>query len=60
MNQDERTRNQHKWACVQFIAEVSLVANCKQSELELALSLIADLANSETHGNRKDVFYEVD
>ncbi len=60
MSQDERTRIQHKLACVQFIAEVSLVANCKPSELELALSLIADLASTETQENREDVFYESD
>ena len=39
------SQRQKKWACVQFIAEVSLIANCKPSELKLALSLIADLAN---------------
>lgn len=36
-----------KMACVQFIAEVSLIANCKPSDLKLALTLIADLANAD-------------
>ena len=43
------SRIQQKWACVQFIAEVSLIANCKPSDLKLALTLIADLAHSENH-----------
>lgn len=52
------SRAQQKWACVQFIAEVSLIANCKPSDLKLALSLIADLANSENKGPREEVFYK--
>jgi hypothetical protein len=44
---EDFSRAQQKWACVQFIAEVSLIANCKPSDLQLALTLIADLAHSE-------------
>lgn len=41
------SRTQQKLEFVQFIAEISLVANCKPSELKLALNLIADLATIE-------------
>lgn len=54
------SRAQQKWACVQFIAEVSLIANCKPSDLKLALSLIADLANSENKDPREEVFYKAE
>ncbi len=56
---DEVSRTQHKWACVQFIAEVALIANCKPADLKLALSIIADLANSEKNENEQDFFYEI-
>ncbi|YCI30134.1 hypothetical protein M1E08_04460 [Erwinia sp. PK3-005] len=47
-----------KMACVQFIAEVSLIANCKPSDLKLALTIIADLAHSESHQDADDeIFY---
>jgi len=60
MLMEETSRAQHKWACVQFIAEVSLIANCKPSDLKLALSLIADLANSENEEQTDEqVYYEV-
>ncbi|MCP2004997.1 UNVERIFIED_ORG: hypothetical protein J2Y78_003537 [Buttiauxella agrestis ATCC 33320] len=56
---EDTNRTQHKWACVQFIAEVSLIANCKPSDLKLALSLIADLAHSENENQESgDVYYE--
>ena len=57
---DEVSRTQHKWACVQFIAEVSLLANCKPSDLKLALSLIADLANSENQDAEREIFYKAE
>ncbi|WP_257026557.1 hypothetical protein [Pantoea agglomerans] len=46
MTVQESNQIHEKMACVQFIAEVSLIANCKPSDLKLALSLIADLANT--------------
>lgn len=47
-----------KMACVQFIAEVSLIANCKSSDLKMALTIIADLANSETRQDAdEEIFY---
>ncbi|HIB8381760.1 TPA: hypothetical protein ACWX5H_004409 [Escherichia coli] len=49
-------RTQQKWACVQFIAEVSLIANCKPSDLKLALTIIADLANSESEEEKDKIF----
>lgn len=55
----EVSRTQHKLKVVQFIAEVSLIANCKTADLQLALSLIADLADSENE-NVKEIFYEAD
>lgn len=51
-------QTQHKWAYVQFIAEVSLIANCKPAELKLALSLIADLANSERNENEEEIIFK--
>lgn len=57
---DHFSRAQQKWACVQFIAEVSLIANCKPADLKLALTLIADLANSENNETEKDFFYEAE
>lgn len=54
------SRVQQKWACVQFIAEVSLIANCKPSDLKLALTLIADLANSEKNEQDEEIFYKVE
>nr|WP_314523538.1 hypothetical protein [uncultured Lelliottia sp.] len=56
---EQLSRTQQKWACVQFIAEVSLIANCKPSDLKLALTLIADLAHSENGEPEENVFYEV-
>ena len=57
---EQLSRTQQKWACVQFIAEVSLIANCKPSELKLALTLIADLAHSESSTQNENVFYEAE
>ncbi|MBZ5779527.1 MULTISPECIES: hypothetical protein [Klebsiella] len=55
------SHTEQKWACVQFIAEVSLIANCKPSELKLALTLIADLAHSEIKNSAtKDLFHCVE
>ncbi|EOE7079351.1 hypothetical protein [Enterobacter cloacae complex sp. 2023EL-00624] len=54
------SRTQQKWACVQFIAEVSLIANCKPSDLKLALTLIADLANRESAEDDPDIFYKAE
>ncbi|EPJ9852713.1 hypothetical protein R8O80_001092 [Escherichia coli] len=54
------SRAQQKWACVQYIAEVSLIANCKPSDLKLALTLIADLANSENNETEEGMFYEAE
>jgi hypothetical protein len=45
-------------ACVQFIAEVSLIANCKQSDMKLAMSIIAELAHSSSKNVSDDeIFY---
>ena len=58
---ERQNQTQHKWACVQFIAEVSLIANCKPSDLKLALSLIADLAESEnTTPDDEDIYYKAE
>ncbi|MEN4740557.1 hypothetical protein ABEH08_07115 [Pantoea agglomerans] len=61
MTVQESNQIHKKMACVQFIAEVSLIANCKPSDLKLALSIIAELANSEIHQNAgKEIFYAAD
>lgn len=54
------SRTQQKWACVQFIAEVSLIANCKPEDLKLALTLIADLAHSESDEEKEEIFYKAE
>ena len=47
-----------KMACMQFIAEVSLIANCKPSDLKLALTIIVELANSESRQDAdEEIFY---
>ncbi|MEA9393159.1 hypothetical protein SJI19_21905 [Acerihabitans sp. TG2] len=42
---------------VQFIAEITLVAKCKQPELQMALTLISELAeiHNQNNGNH-DIF----
>ncbi|MEN4588667.1 hypothetical protein [Pantoea agglomerans] len=61
MTVQESNQIHKKMACVQFIAEVSLIANCKPSDLKLALSIIAELANSEIHQNAgEEIFYAAD
>lgn len=58
MTAQESSQMHKKMACMQFIAEVSLIANCKPSDLKLALTIIAELANSETHQHSDDeLFY---
>lgn len=54
------SQTQHKWACVQFIAEVSLIANCKSADLKIALSIIADLASKENLEvkDENEIFYK--
>ncbi|WP_395490340.1 hypothetical protein ACG1VR_04745 [Cedecea davisae] len=58
---EQFSQTQHKLACVQFIAEISLIANCKPADLKLALSLIADLASGTAEEKIKDnaIYYEV-
>lgn len=52
---------QRKWACVKFIAELSLLHHCNKKELEMALWLVADLADSECAPEQeKDIFYEAE
>ncbi|CAH6304114.1 hypothetical protein [Pantoea agglomerans] len=61
MTAQESSQMHKKMACMQFIAEVSLIANCKPSELKLALTIIAELANSETHQDAgEEIFYAAD
>ena len=41
-----------------FIAEVSLIANCKQCDMKLAMSIIAELAHSSCEKVPNDeIFY---
>jgi len=61
MTAQESSQMHKKMACMQFIAEVSLIANCKPSELKLALTIIAELANSETDQDAgEEIFYAAD
>lgn len=57
---EDVSRLQHQMACVQFIAEVSLIANCKPSDLKLALSLIADLTHNESDEREENIFYRAE
>ncbi|WP_435953225.1 hypothetical protein [Dryocola sp. BD626] len=57
---EQNSRTQHKLACVQFIAEVSLIANCKPADLKLALTLIADLVHSEIQEADDEIFYDIE
>ena len=61
MTAQESSQMHKKMACMQFIAEVSLVANCKPSELKLALTIIAELAHSETRQDAdEEIFYSAE
>lgn len=61
MTVQESNQIHKKMACVQFIAEVSLISNCKPSDLKLALSIIAELANSEINQNAgEEIVYAAD
>lgn len=58
MNTQDLAPINRKMACVQFIAEVSLIANCKPSDMKLAMSIIAELANSGCENVPEDeIFY---
>ncbi|WP_345827779.1 hypothetical protein AAGR22_12405 [Erwinia sp. HDF1-3R] len=58
MQLDEVNAMHKKMACVRFIAEVSLIANCKPTDYELALTIIADLTNSQPCNEDSDgLFY---
>lgn len=61
MTAQESSQMHKKMACMQFIAEVSLVANCKPSELKLALTIIAELAHSEARQDAdEEIFYSAE
>jgi len=58
MTVENLSQVQKKMAYMQFIAEVSLMANCKPSDLKFALSMIADMASTETREVLEDeIFY---
>ncbi|WP_341874195.1 hypothetical protein [Kosakonia arachidis] len=46
---------------MRFIAELSLLHHCKKEELEMALWLIADMAESESAAAPdRDIFYQAE
>ncbi|CUU24336.1 hypothetical protein EM595_2102 [Duffyella gerundensis] len=48
-------------ARIQFVADVSLVAQCKSDELKMALSMISDMAGTiETAALQSKIFYQVE
>lgn len=57
---EQFSQTKHTLACVQFIAEVSLIANCKPADLKLAMSIIADLADSGSREIKQEsnIYYE--
>jgi len=57
----ELSQMHKKMACVQFIAEVSLIANCKPSDMKLAMTIIAELAHSDSRQQGdEEMFYAAD
>ncbi|MGP2416852.1 hypothetical protein [Pantoea ananatis] len=57
----ELSQMHKKMACMQFIAEVSLIANCKPSDLKIALTIIAELAHTEVaQASDDEIFYAAD
>ncbi len=48
-------------ARIQFVADVSLVAQCKSDELKMALSMISDMAGTiDTAILQSKIFYQVE
>ena len=48
-------------ARIQFVADVSLVAQCKSDELKMALSMISDIARTiDTATLQSKIFYQVE
>ncbi len=48
-------------ARIQFVADVSLVAQCKSDELKMALSIISDMAGTiDTATLQSKIFYQVE
>ena len=48
-------------ARIQFVADVSLVAQCKSDELKMALSMISDMAGTiDTATLQNKIFYQVE
>jgi hypothetical protein len=48
-------------ARIQFVADVSLVAQCKSDELKMALSMISDMAGTiDTATLQNKIFYHVE
>lgn len=44
-------------ARIQFVADVSLIAHCKEDELKMALSMISDMAGSIHTSLYQDAIY---
>lgn len=57
---EQISRTELKWAFVQFIADVSINANCRPADLKLALALIAELANAEHSKKEEEIFYNAE
>ncbi|MDO6408684.1 hypothetical protein [Pantoea phytobeneficialis] len=48
-------------ARIQFIADVSLIAHCKEDELKMALSMISDMAGTiDTSSFQDAIFFQAD
>lgn len=48
-------------ARIQFVADVSLVAQCKSDELKMALPMISDMAGTiDTVTLQNKIFYQVE
>jgi len=48
-------------ARIQFVADVALIAQCKSDELQLAMSLVSDLAREIDTSRLQDaIFYQAE
>lgn len=60
MFREQSRRAELKWAFIQFIADVSLNADCRPADLKLALALISELANDEHSANEEEIYYNAE
>lgn len=51
-------KSQFNWACVKLITDLALLHRCTREEMELAMTMVSNIAHSETPGvSDKELFY---